>query len=258
VVNEALDIINPITTDFNTLRTTTLINLLQAVERNVNYSKKRVALFEIGTIFNEKREEKEVLSLIYSGQKETEYISNAGKPTLITFDIFVKKLSAIIGNFELRASNQENLLINPYQSADIIINNEVCGFLSKVHPNVTEDFGITETFVAEIDFNALIPQHTNAEAISKFQGVHKDLSLVVDKNLPFQHLSNAIKLLELPLLSNFYAIDVYEDESLKEEKSLTLRLWIQSLERTLTDKDIEMTVHAILEQLKAQYGAKLR
>jgi len=258
LVDEELDIINPITADFNTMRTTTLVNLLQAVERNVNYSKKRIALFEIGTIFNEKREEREVLSLIYSGQTETEYIGNAGKPTLITFDTFVKKLSAIIGNFELRASNQENLIINPYQSADIIINNEVCGFLTKVHPEVTADFGIPDTFVAEIDFNALIPQHINAHAISKFQGVHKDLSLVVDKNLPFQHLSNDIKLLELPLLSNFYAIDVYEDETLKDEKSLTLRLWIQSLERTLTDEDIDSTVNTILQELKNHYGARLR
>ena len=258
LVNEELDIINPITADFNTLRTTTLVNLLQAVERNVNYSKKRVALFEIGTIFNEKREEREVLSLIYSGQAETEYVGNAGKPAQINFELFVKKLSAILGNFELRASNQENLLINPYQSADIIINNEICGFLTKVHPNVSEDFDISDTFVAEIDFDALIPKHINAHAISKFQGVYKDLSLVVDKHLPYSHISNRIKLLDLPLLSNFYAVDVYEDEQLGDEKSLTLRLFIQSLDETLHDKDIDSTVNTILETLTNEYGAKLR
>jgi len=258
LVDEELDIINPITADFNTLRTTTLVNLLQAVERNVNYSKKRVALFEIGTIFNEKREEKEVLSLIYSGQAETEYVGNAGKPTAITFELFIKKLSAVLGNFELRASNQENLLINPYQSADIIINNEVCGFLTKVHPTVSEDFDIPDTFVAEIDFDALIPEHINAHAISNFQGVYKDLSLVLDKHLPYSHISNTIKLLDLPLLSKFYAVDVYEDEKLGEEKSLTLRLFIQSLENTLSDKEIDSTVNAIIEKLNSEYGAKLR
>jgi phenylalanyl-tRNA synthetase beta chain len=258
LINEELDIINPITADFNTLRTTTLVNLLQAVERNVNYSKKRVALFEIGTIFNEKRDEKEVLSLIYSGQTEAEYVGNAGKPSSIDFDTFIKKVSAIIGNFELRPSIQNNLLLNPYQSADIIVNNEVCGFLSKVHPNVTEDFGIADTFIAEIDFDALIPKHINAHAISKFQGAYKDLSLVVDKHLAYTHLSNAIKLLNLPLLANFYAIDVYEDENLGEEKSLTLRLFIQSLKRTLSDEDIDSTVNTILEKLQSEYGAKLR
>ena len=258
LIDEKLDIINPITSDFNTLRTTLLINLIQAVERNINYSKKRVALFEIGTIFDNNRKEREVLSLIYSGQSETEYVGNAGKPKPITFDIFVKKLSATIGNFELRASTKDNLLINPYQSADIIINNEVSGFITKVHPNVCEDFNLFDTFVAEIDFEALSPKHINAHTISKFQGVYKDLSLVVDKHLPYSHISNTIQLLDLPLLSNFYAVDVYEDKELGEEKSLTIRLFIQSLEDTLNDKDIDYTVNTILEKLHNEYGAKLR
>jgi len=258
LVNEELDIINPITADFNTMRTTALVNLLQAVQRNVNYSKRRIALFEIGTVFNEKREEREVLSLIHSGQSETEYVGNAGKPTAITFNTFVKKLSSAIGNFELRASNQENLLINPYQSADIIINNEVCGFLTKVHPTVCEDFNIPDTFVAEIDFEALLPRHINADPISNFQGVYKDLSFVVDKNLPYRDISDAIQQLNLPLLDKFYAIDVYQDEKLGEEKSLTLRLFIQSAKSTLKDSDIDATVNAIIESLKNEYGAKLR
>ncbi len=258
IVSEELDIVNPITSDFNTLRTTVLINLLQAGQRNVNHSQKSTALFEIGPIFNEKREEKEVLSLIFTGQKESENISNAGKPTNIDFETFTKKLSAIIGNFELRTSVENNALIHPYQSADIIVDDSVCGFLTKVHPSVAEAFDLKETFVAEIDFNSLIPKHINAHAISKFQGVYKDLSFVVDKNLPYNQISVAIKSLKLPLLQKFYAVDVYEDEELGEKKSLSLRLFIQSLEETLSDEDIESTVNAIIEKLKSEYGATLR
>jgi len=258
LVKEELDIINPITTDFNTLRTTVLVNLLQAAQRNVNYSKKSTALFEIGTIFNDNREEKEVLSLIYTGQKESENVSNAGKPSNINFETFTKKLSSIIGNFELRASLEHNALIHPYQSADIIIDNHVCGFLTKVHPTVCESFDLKETFVAEINFTALIPEHINAHAISKFQGVYKDLSLVVDKNLPYDQVSLAIKSLDLELLQKFYPIDVYEDEELGEQKSLTLRLFIQSLEQTLDDENIDNTVNTIIEKLQSEYGANLR
>ena len=258
VVKEELDIINPITTDFNTLRTTVLVNLLQAAQRNVNYSKRSTALFEIGTIFNDNREERDVLSLLYTGQAESENVSNAGKPTAIEFETFVKKLSSIIGNFELRASLEHNALVHPYQSADIIIDNYVCGFLTKVHPTVCEAFDLKETFVAEIDFSALIPEHINAHAISKFQGVYKDLSLVLDKNLPYDQIALAVKSLDLTLLKKFYPIDVYEDETLDNQKSLTLRLFIQSLEQTLDDESIEKTVNTILEKLQAEYGANLR
>jgi phenylalanyl-tRNA synthetase beta chain len=258
VVKEKLDIINPITADFNTLRTTILINLLQAAKRNVSYSKKSTALFEIGTIFNEYREEKEVLSLIYTGQKESENVSNAGKPSPINFEIFVKKVSSIIGNFELSTSLENNGLIHPYQSADIIINNQTCGYLTKVHPSVCEAFDLKETFVAEIDFAALLPQHINASAISNFQGVYKDLSFVLNKDIPYNQISLKIKALNLSLLKNFYAVDVYEDEALGVEKSLSLRLFIQSLENTLNDEDIERTVNTVIEKLAQEYGAKLR
>jgi phenylalanyl-tRNA synthetase beta chain len=258
VVTDELDIINPITEDLNTLRTTILINLLNASKRNISYSKKSIALFEIGTIFDENRNEREVLSLIFSGQKEGETVINSGKPEVIDFETFTKKLSSIIGNFELRAGTEQNSLIHPYQSADVIIDDEVCGFISKLHPSVAEEFDLPQTFIAEISFDKLIPKHINANAISKFQGVYKDLSLVIDKNLPYNQVATAIKLLNLPLLKKYYPIDIYEDETLKNQKSLTIRLFIQSLDCTLEDKDIEDTVDKIVDNLKEQYGATLR
>ena len=257
-VKEELDIINPITEDLNTLRTTILLNLLNAVKRNVSYSKKSIALFEIGTIFNENREEREVLSLIFSGRAEKESVINSGKPKNIDFDTFIKKLSSIIGDFELRAGIEQNSLVHPYQLADIIINGEVCGFVSKLHQSVADEFDLSDTFIAEISLNSLFPQHINASSISKFQGVYKDLSLVIDKNLPYNQVSTAIAHLKLPLLKKYYPIDIYEDESLKGHKSLTVRLFIQSEDGTLEDRDIEESVKRIVDTLKEQYGATLR
>ena len=255
---EKLDIINPITEDFNTLRSTILINLLLAAKRNVNYSQKSIALFEVGTVFDEERNEKEVFSLIFSGQRESENISNAGKPKAIDFEIFSKKISAIIGNFQLKSSKQHNALLHPYQSADIIIDNRVCGFMSKLHPTVADEFDLNETFIAEISFEALIPQHINAHPISNFQGVYKDLSLVIDKNIPYAQIASSIETLNLPLLKKYFPVDIYEDESLAEQKSLSIRLFIQSITGTLDDSDVENIVEKILDILKKQYKARLR
>ncbi|HIO95394.1 MAG TPA: phenylalanine--tRNA ligase subunit beta, partial [Campylobacterales bacterium] len=133
-----------------------------------------------------------------------------------------------------------------------------CGFISKLHPTVAEAFDLSQTFIAEISFDALIPKHINAHPISKFQGVYKDLSLVIDKNLPYDQVSTAIEALKLPLLKKYYPVDIYEDESLKEQKSLTIRLFLQSLESTLEDAQIEQSVNQIINALKEQYGATLR
>lgn len=258
VVDAALDIVNPITEDLNTLRTTILINLLMAAKRNVSYSKRSIALFEIGTIFDDQRKEKEVLSLLFAGNKESENVSNSGKPELIDFETFTQKLSSILGGIQLRTSTESHALIHPYQSADIIINGEVCGYMSKLHPSAAESFDLAQAFVAEIDFEALIPQHINANAISNFQGVYKDLSLVLDKNLPYNQVSTLIDSLSLPLLKKCYPIDIYQDESLGEQKSLTIRLFIQSLESTLSEEQIEHTTQSIIHALSESYGATLR
>ncbi len=258
LVREELDIINPITEDLNTLRTTILINLLTAAKRNVSYSQKSIALFEVGTVFDKERHEKEVFSLLFSGQRESENVSNEGKPKAIDFEMFSKKISAIIGNFQLRKNTHHNALLHPYQSADIIIDNKVCGFMSKLHPTVAEEFDLQDTFIAEISFDALIPKHINADAISNFQGVYKDLSLVIDKNIPYQQIASSIEKLHLPLLKKYFPIDVYEDASLGAQKSLTIRLFIQSLKGTLEESEIEGVVEKIIETLKEQYVARLR
>jgi len=258
LIKEGLDIINPITEDLNTLRSTILVNLLISAKRNVSYSQKSIALFEVGTVFDSNRQEKELFSLIFSGQREAESVSNAGKPKAIDFETFSKKLSAIIGNFQLRSTTEHNTLLHPYQSADIIIDNNVCGFMSKLHPTVADEFDLGDTFIAEISFDALIPKHINATAISNFQGVYKDLSLVIDKNIPYHQIATSIEGLKLPLLKKYFPIDIYEDESLENQKSLTVRLFIQSLTGTLEDKDSENITSKIITALEKQYGAKLR
>ncbi len=257
-VEEALELANPIAEELNTLRSTVLINLLLAVKRNVSYSKKSIPLFEIGAIFGSKREQSEVISFVFSGQLEGENVRNAGKPAMIDFAAFTQKVGAVIGAFELVPCSTSNGLLHPYQSADIVVEGKVCGFMSKLHPTVQESFGIPETFIAEIDFDALLPTHINAKPISKFQGVYKDLSVVIDKSLNYYEVATVLNTLNLPMLKDIYPVDIYEDEKLGDKKSLTVRFFIQSMERTLEDADIETVMSEIMKALENECNAELR
>jgi phenylalanyl-tRNA synthetase beta chain len=257
-VEEKLELSNPIAEELNTLRTTILTNLLQAVKRNVSYSKKSIPLFEIGTVFNPQRQEKEVLSFVFSGHSESESVQNAGKPKSIDFAAFVDKISAIIGTFELVPCSRSNGLIHPYQSADIVVDGRVCGYLSKLHPTVQESYDIPVTFVAEIDLDPLLPKHTNAEGVSRFQGVYKDLSVVIDKSILYYEVAKVIRGLDLPMLKDVYPVDIYEDEKLGEKKSLTIRFFIQSMEDTLKESDIEKVMDSIMNALAEAFDAQIR
>ena len=256
--NKKLELLNPIAEDLNTLRSTILINMLEAVKRNVNYTAKSVGLFEIGAVFNEMRVQKDKIAIVWSGQDEVESISNSGKPKKIDFASFVKKVSLIIGEFELVSSKERNGLIHPYQSADIIYQGQRCGYISKLHPTVQNDYDIPDTFFAEIDFDAILPTHINAKPISKFQGVYKDLSLVVDASLEYSKVKEIISELNLNILKAYYPIDIYQDNELGDKKSLTIRFFIQSLEKTLKDKDIDDIMGMIVSILEREFGATLR
>ena len=255
---ESLDLANPIAEELNTLRSTILINLLNAVKRNVSYSIKAIPLFEIGAVFGSKREQREVMSFVFSGQLDGENVRNAGKPYSINFASFVQKIGAVVGTFELEPCTYENGLIHPYQSANIIVDGRVCGFMSKLHPTVQEDFGIPDTFIAELDFDALLPKHINATPISKFQGVYKDLSVVIDKSMNYYEVAKVLNVLELPMLKDSYPVDIYEDEKLGDKKSLTIRFFIQSMDKTLEDADIEEVMQKIMSTLETECKAELR
>ena len=117
LVEESLRLLNPIAEEFNGMRSTLLINLLDAVKRNISYGIKRIPLFEIGTVFDAKRQEYEKIAFVWSGHAQTESIINQGKARQIDFAAFMTSLSAVIGKVELRKCESENGLMHPYQSA---------------------------------------------------------------------------------------------------------------------------------------------
>ncbi|RLA66200.1 MAG: phenylalanine--tRNA ligase subunit beta [Epsilonproteobacteria bacterium] len=257
-LEESLELANPIAEELNTLRSTVLVNLLIAAKRNVSYGKKSVPLFEIGAVFGSQREESEVLSFMFSGAMENESIVNAGKAKNIDFATFTQKVVAVVGAFELEPCTYDNALIHPYQSANVLVNGRVCGFISKLHPSVQEEFDLPVSFIAELDFDAFLPKHIKVKPISKFQGVYKDLSVVIDKSLGYYEVAKVLNALDLPMLKDSYPVDIYEDKKLGDKKSLSIRFFIQSMQGTLEEADIEKVLSKVMDALQAECNAELR
>ena len=258
VLDESVELVNPIVEELNTLRSTLTLNLLDAARRNMSYGKRSIPLFEIGSVFDCNRTERRMVTFLHSGEAEPPSILNQGKPPRIDFPRFVRALSEVLGPLELRPCTEKNGLVHPYLSADCHLGEKRVGWLSKVHPEAAAAFDLEDTFVAEFDFEALIPPHKNASAISNYQGTWKDLSLLVDKEIPYGVFDRALGELEEPLLRRHFPIDVYESEELGDRKSLTIRFFLQSEEGTLSDEAIEGAMERILRHLEKRCGAKLR
>jgi phenylalanyl-tRNA synthetase beta chain len=260
VIDFESDLVNPIVDELNTLRSTIVINLLDAVKRNISYGKRKISLFEVGAVFDSNRQESHRLTVVESGFSQDISILNQGKPKIIDFGEFTKKLSAIIGEFEIVSVTPKESLFHPFQYGKIYVDKKEIGYISKLHPKAQDDFGIGDTFVAEIELDEILPKHKNASKISNFQGVYKDLSLLIDRDTTYTEISSALQEYKEvdSLIKRFFIIDLYEDESFGSRRSLTIRFFLQSNEGTLNDVAIEQSMNGALEHLIKKCGVKLR
>ena len=74
-----------------------------------------------------------------------------------------------------------------------------------------------------------------------------------------QDLVSVISNIDKTLISNIKVFDVYEGDNIPEnQKSVAISVTIQSLEKTLTDNDLEKTNNLIIETVENKTGAKIR
>jgi len=74
-----------------------------------------------------------------------------------------------------------------------------------------------------------------------------------------QDLVSVISNIDKNLISNIKVFDVYEGDNIPEnQKSVAISVTIQSLEKTLTDNDLEKTNNLIIETVENKTGAKIR
>jgi phenylalanyl-tRNA synthetase beta chain len=257
-VKEEKALLNPITNEMDGLRPSLMVTMLDSLRRNVAMSKRRIPLFEVGRVFDEEREEMFHLLLVHSGEKEQAAVPNAGKPEPIDFPTFADKVAAVIGAFELRACEPKNGLMHPYQSAEIVVDGEPVGVMSKLHPSVAAEFDLPDTYYAELEVPKLQERHIDATAISAFTPVQRDLSVVVPKETRYSQVREALEGRLPETVQRFFPIGIYEDESLGGDMSLTLRFVISSMEKTLEDQEINAIMEQALELLEKACGAKLR
>jgi phenylalanyl-tRNA synthetase beta chain len=236
-----------------------LLNLVEACANNFKVGSRSTAFFEIGTIFDENRAESKKISFIQTGYSELEEISNAGKPKNVDFFTFSKKILNTIGKFELEAmTNIDNSFIHPFQNANVLIDGEIVGFICKLHPSICSDFDLNDTFIAEIDFEAIKNEIIKTSSYSKFQSSKKDLSIIAPKSLEYKEIKKAIDSLKNSNIKQFNLIDVYNDEKLGENESLTIRFVLQNDEKTMEEDDITTTMNSILNVLNKKLSIGLR
>ncbi|MGL2691082.1 phenylalanine--tRNA ligase subunit beta [Helicobacter pylori] len=255
VLEDPLELQNPITTELNTLRTSLVCGLLDASLRNKNLGFKSIALYEKGSVYNAKREEIQKLGFLASGlQKKESYPDAKGKAW--DFYSFAECVSKVIGDFSLEKLTAQTPINHPYQSAKIIQNNEIIGVIAKIHPKVIQELDLFESYYAEIGASKLKRPAMLLKPFSIYPSSVRDLTLIIDENTAFSRIKKALKDAQIPNLSEILSLDVFKESD--NTIALSVRCVIHSLEKTLNDEEVNSAVQKALEILEKEFNARLK
>ncbi|WRF03706.1 phenylalanine--tRNA ligase subunit beta [Helicobacter pylori] len=255
VLEDPLELQNPITTELNTLRTSLVCGLLDASLRNKNLGFKSIALYEKGSVYNAKREEIQKLGFLVSGlQKKESYPDAKGKAW--DFYSFAECVSKVIGDFSLEKLTAQTPINHPYQSAKIIQNNEVIGVIAKIHPKVIQELDLFESYYAEIDAFKLKRPAMLLKPFSIYPSSVRDLTLIIDENTAFSKIKKALKDAQIPNLSEILPLDIFKESD--NTIALSVRCVIHSLEKTLNDEEVNSAMQKALEILEKEFNARLK
>ncbi len=255
VLEDSLELQNPITTELNTLRTSLVCGLLDASLRNKNLGFKSIALYEKGSVYNAKREEVQKLGFLVSGlQKKESYPDAKGKAW--DFYSFAECVSKVIGDFSLEKLTTQTPINHPYQSAKIIQNHEVIGVIAKIHPKVIQELDLFESYYAEIDASKLKRPAMLLKPFSIYPSSVRDLTLIIDENTAFSKIKKALKDAQIPNLSEILPLDIFKESD--NTIALSVRCVIHSLEKTLNDEEVNSAVQKSLEILEKEFNARLK
>ncbi|MGL2516135.1 phenylalanine--tRNA ligase subunit beta [Helicobacter pylori] len=255
VLEDPLELQNPITTELNTLRTSLVCGLLDASLRNKNLGFKSIALYEKGSVYNSKREEIQKLGFLASGlQKKESYPDAKGKAW--DFYSFAECVSKVIGDFSLEKLTTQTPINHPYQSAKIIQNHEIIGVIAKIHPKVIQELDLFESYYAEIDAFKLKRPAMLLKPFSIYPSSVRDLTLIIDENTAFSRIKKALKDAQIPNLSEILSLDIFKESN--NSIALSVRCVIHSLEKTLNDEEVNSAVQKALEILEKEFNARLK
>ncbi|GHQ23079.1 phenylalanine--tRNA ligase beta subunit [Helicobacter pylori] len=255
VLEDPLELQNPITTELNTLRTSLVCGLLDASLRNKNLGFKSIALYEKGSVYNSKREEIQKLGFLASGlQKKESYPDAKGKAW--DFYSFAECVSKVIGDFSLEKLTTQTPINHPYQSAKIIQNHKIIGVIAKIHPKVIQELDLFESYYAEIDAFKLKRPAMLLKPFSIYPSSVRDLTLIIDENTAFSRIKKALKDAQIPNLSEILPLDIFKESD--NTIALSVRCVIHSLEKTLNDEEVNSAVQKTLEILEKEFNARLK
>jgi len=253
--NEAVKLTNPLTDQWQFMRSTILISLAQIITSNQNLQK-NMEIFEVAKTYQKKEGDlpKQDLTLAVALDNANFYQIKGIVENI--FEILARdiKFQKLTGN---------NPLFEKENSAQVKIGDTVVGTLGILSSQVTDYFKNENPVAAvEINLSAVYSLPTTAKSfrpIPKYPSVIEDISAVFEVETALAEIVSAIKESGKPLVNKVEVIDVYQNEKIgTDKKSVTLRLSYQKSSGTPTQEKVTQIRNKVISSLEKTLKAKVR
>ena len=242
------------------LRPSLTPSLMHCRRSNQNSTSTDIRLFELAATFarvNNKVHEKRVLSLLADAQDKQD-----GLRSLRT------AVEAVV-----RDMSGENCVIEkitpPIQALDsaasgrIIMEGKEIGTIGLINKSTQDIFDLDKPVaVAELDLDLLTdayPPSVLVKPLPQFPHIERDLSLLVDEELPWSAIEDIINKAKLEYLESYDYVTTFRGKQIGAgKKSVTLRLRFRDDKGTLRHEQVDPQAERLTEALINNTGAVLR
>ena len=265
--DKLIDISNPITEDFVTMRPTLLYSLIKNVKENINRNVSDIRFFEVSRTFEKAEElakEEIKLGIILAGEKD----KTLWNPKPVPYDFY--DLKGIVEevfsklkfkNYSIKRSVQTEF--HPGRSADVFVGNECVGSFGEIHPDVLENFDLNRKSVLVGEFNIdLIKKYIRKPFVYqgpvKYPAVPRDIALVMNENVLVGDVLKTVEKIDKKV-EKVELFDIYRGLGVEPgKKSVAISVLLRDNSKTLEEKEINDIMEKILNKVKKDYMAELR
>jgi phenylalanyl-tRNA synthetase beta chain len=271
-----IELLNPIASHMRVMRSSLLGSLLQVVKFNADRKAHGVRVFEIGRVFSKNANVPDSDTSV-KGFDQPMRVGGVSFGNKAPVQWGVKTEAADF--YDVKADVQALLApavpsfepathpaLHPGRCAKVMLDGQTIGHVGELHPKWRQSWELSSAPVLfELNLDAVTQRTvTVAQAVERFPHVERDIAVIVkeeiahDQVIAAVHASATQGWLRHAVLFDVYRTKTANASMAVDEKSLAIRLTLNSHEATLNEVQIDQVVQAVVAQLEQQFSARLR
>jgi phenylalanyl-tRNA synthetase beta chain len=267
---------NPLSSDLNSMRQSLLYGGLSSVIWNINRQHLDLRFYEFGhCYFYNKTEhthpvpddytEKESLDLFITGNTNRQSWNSKTNPTDFfniksAIEMVLSRLGIEPESLASRESDKKYFA----ESIRYLFKNDIIAEAGRVSKKYLTQFDINQdVYYGHIEWDMVFKMIKN-HAISfrelpKYPSVRRDLALLLDRGIKFSQIRDVALQTEKNILHDINLFDVYESNSLgNNKKSYAVSFILRDEIKTLTDKNIDKVMNNLIRAFEKELNAHIR